>query len=39
MSVPRHGTGAAAVGGMVVVPGGATVEAFGAVDVVEGVMW
>ncbi len=35
MPTPRHGTGAAAVAGMIVIPGGATAEAFAAVDVVE----
>lgn len=35
MRTPRHGTGAAAVGGVVFVPGGATVQAFGATSVVE----
>lgn len=39
MPTPRHGTGAAAVGGVMIVPGGATVEGFGAVDGVEGVKW
>lgn len=31
MATPRHGTGAAAIDGDIVVPGGATVQAFGAV--------
>ena len=35
MRVPRHGTGAAAVGGTIYVPGGADVEGFGAVAVTE----
>lgn len=35
MPVPRHGMGAAAVGGRIYVPGGATVQAFGAVDTHE----
>lgn len=35
MPTPRHGTGAAAVDGMLVIPGGATAEAFAATDVVE----
>jgi N-acetylneuraminic acid mutarotase len=35
MLTPRHGTGAAAVDGAVYVPGGATVQAFGAVATVE----
>jgi N-acetylneuraminic acid mutarotase len=36
MPVPRHGTGAAAIGDAVIVPGGATTAGFGAVDTVEG---
>ncbi len=32
MPTPRHGTGAAAVDGVIYVPGGATRQAFGAVD-------
>jgi N-acetylneuraminic acid mutarotase len=35
MPTPRHGTGAAAVDGMLIIPGGADVAAFSAVDVVE----
>ncbi len=35
MKTPRHGTGAAAVNGVVYVPGGATQQAFGAVDTHE----
>lgn len=35
MRTPRHGTGAASVGGVVFVPGGATVQALGATNVVE----
>lgn len=35
MRTPRHGTSAAALGGRVFVPGGATQQAFGAVDVLE----
>ncbi len=35
MPVPRHGTGAAAVGTTIYVPGGADVEGFGAVAVTE----
>ena len=35
MRVPRHGTGAAAVGPTIYVPGGADVEGFGAVAVAE----
>lgn len=35
MPTPRHGTGAAAVGDVFYVPGGATVEAFGAVPTHE----
>ena len=35
MRTPRHGTGAAAVGGTIHVPGGADVEGFGAVAVTE----
>ena len=31
MTVPRHGTGAAVVDGVVFMPGGATTQAFGAV--------
>jgi hypothetical protein len=31
MPTPRHGMGAAATGGRLYVPGGATVQAFGAV--------
>jgi hypothetical protein len=31
MITPRHGTGAAGVGGVLYVPGGATQQAFGAV--------
>lgn len=35
MRTPRHGTGAARIGTRIVVPGGADVQAFGAVDTVE----
>jgi N-acetylneuraminic acid mutarotase len=35
MPTPRHGTGAAALDGVIYIPGGATVQAFGAVDTVE----
>lgn len=35
MRTPRHGTGAAAVGDAIYVPGGATTQAFGAVDTNE----
>ena len=35
MPTPRHGTGAAAVGGAIFVPGGATRAGFGAVDTHE----
>jgi N-acetylneuraminic acid mutarotase len=35
MTTPRHGTGAAAVGGKIYLPGGADIQAFGAVDTVE----
>ena len=35
MRTPRHGMGAATVGGALYVPGGADVQGFGAVDVVE----
>ena len=35
MRVPRHGTGAAAVGPTIYVPGGADVEGFGAVAITE----
>ena len=35
MQTPRHGTGAAAVDGVIYVPGGATKQAFGAVDTHE----
>lgn len=35
MRTPRHGMGAAAIGGSLYVPGGATVQAFGAVDTFE----
>ena len=35
MPTPRHGTGAAAVGGAIYVPGGADFEGFGAVAVTE----
>lgn len=35
MKTPRHGTGAAAVGDVFYVPGGATVQAFGAVATLE----
>ncbi|MCA9539238.1 MAG: kelch repeat-containing protein [Myxococcales bacterium] len=35
MRTPRHGTGAAALGGFIHVPGGADVQAFGAVDTHE----
>ncbi len=35
MHTPRHGTGAAAVGRTIYVPGGADVEGFGAVAVTE----
>jgi N-acetylneuraminic acid mutarotase len=35
MRTPRHGTGAAVVGGRLVVPGGATQQGFGAVATVE----
>ena len=35
MQTPRHGTGAAALDGVVYVPGGANREGFGAVDVME----
>ena len=33
MTTPRHGTGAAALDGVIYVPGGATTQAFGAVAV------
>jgi N-acetylneuraminic acid mutarotase len=33
--VPRHGTGAAALDGRIIVPGGATLQGFGPVDTVE----
>ncbi len=36
MPRPRHGMGAASVGGVIVVPGGAEVQAFGATDFVDG---
>lgn len=36
MRTPRHGTGGV-VNGVFYVPGGATVEAFGATDIVEAV--
>jgi N-acetylneuraminic acid mutarotase len=36
MPSPRHGTGAAALDGMIWIPGGADVQAFGAVDTNEG---
>lgn len=36
LRTPRHGTGAAWIGGTLWLPGGATVEAFGAVDIHEG---
>ena len=39
MRTPRHGTGAAVVGGVLWVPGGADVQAFGATDVVEYLVW
>lgn len=35
MQTPRHGTGAAAVGDVIIVPGGGTRQALGASDVVE----
>jgi N-acetylneuraminic acid mutarotase len=35
MQTPRHGTGAASLGGVLYVPGGATQASFGAVDVNE----
>jgi N-acetylneuraminic acid mutarotase len=35
MATPRHGTGGAASGGVIYVPGGATRQAFGAVAVGE----
>ncbi|MFN3197057.1 MAG: Kelch repeat-containing protein [Bradymonadia bacterium] len=35
MPAPRHGTGAAAIDGRIIIPGGADVQAFGAVDTVE----
>jgi len=35
MATPRHGMGAAMWGGALYVPGGATVQAFGAVDTHE----
>src|SRR5262249_44890058 len=35
MATPRHGTGAAALGDAMIVPGGATHAGFGATDVVE----
>jgi N-acetylneuraminic acid mutarotase len=35
MTTPRHGMGAAAVGGALYVPGGATTQGFGATDVSE----
>ena len=35
MPTPRHGTGAAAVGKIIYVPGGATLAGFGAVDTNE----
>lgn len=35
MVPPRHGTGAAAIGGAIYVPGGANVQAFGAVDLMQ----
>jgi N-acetylneuraminic acid mutarotase len=35
MPAPRHGTGAAAVGGTIYVPGGADIQGFGAVAVTE----
>jgi hypothetical protein len=35
MVTPRHGMGAAAIGNSLYVPGGATVQAFGAVDTFE----
>lgn len=35
MPAPRHGMGAAGIGGTLYVPGGATKQAFGAVDVAE----
>ena len=37
MRTARHGTGGAVVNGVFYVPGGATVEAFGATDIVEAV--
>jgi N-acetylneuraminic acid mutarotase len=39
MRTPRHGTSAAVVGGALWVPGGADVQAFGATDVVEYLVW
>lgn len=35
MPIPRHGTGAAVLDGIIYVPGGASTQAFGAVDVHE----
>lgn len=35
MPTPRHGTGAVAIDGTIYIPGGATTQAFGAVDVHE----
>jgi heat shock protein HslJ/N-acetylneuraminic acid mutarotase len=35
MPTPRHGTGAAALGGVIYIPGGADIQAYGAVDTVE----
>jgi hypothetical protein len=35
MPTPRHGTGAAELDGVIYVPGGATMQAFGAVDTHE----
>ena len=35
MATPRHGIGAAVLGGLVYVPGGATVQGFGATGVHE----
>jgi N-acetylneuraminic acid mutarotase len=38
MRTPRHGTGAAASGGVIFVPGGASQQAFGAVDTHEALL-
>jgi N-acetylneuraminic acid mutarotase len=35
MTTPRHGTGAVTLDGIIYMPGGATTQAFGAVDVVQ----